>query len=84
MNPEKIYVIPWGINHSIFFKRNDKDIAKVKEKFKIEMPYFFSCSCGSKRKNPDVTMQAFVDFLTNGNHATLVLVWGICPSERKI
>lgn len=83
VSPEKIYVIPWGINHSVFFERSNDDIAKVKGKFKIETPYFFSCSCGSKRKNPDVTMQAFVDFLKSENHATLVLVWGNCSSELK-
>lgn len=80
---EKIIVIPWGINHSIFFKRTSSDVKNVLDQYNIRTPYFFSCSCGHKRKNPDITLKAFADLINSNVDATLVIVWGNCPMEIK-
>ena len=81
---EKISVIPWGINHSLFYKREDEKINEVLEKYKIKGDYFFSCSCGSKRKNTDILIEAFHRFSKNRVCVSLVLTWGNCPEEIRI
>lgn len=83
VNPDKVNVIPWGINHDLFYRRKKEEVETVKSKFGITTPYFFSCSCGSKRKNPDITLEAFAEFYTKGGRGALVLVWGNCPYELK-
>lgn len=80
---DKVVVIPWGINHAIFFNRPLMEIVKTLDKYDIKTPYFFSCSCGDKRKNPDITIKAFSDLIQHNANATLVMVWGNCPSEIK-
>ncbi len=77
---EKISVIPWGINKSIFFKRDEKQIQNICGKYKIETPYFFSCSCGDKRKNIDIAIEAFSLVLKDYPNATFVISWGNCPA----
>ena len=81
--PDKISVIPWGINKSVFFKRDERQVNLVREKYRIDSPYFFSCSCGDKRKNIDVAIEAFRMVLRDYPETSFVVVWGNCPSEIR-
>lgn len=80
---DKIHVIPWGINHNTFFPQNRKDIEQIKSKFGITKDYFFSCSCGSSRKNPDISLEAFARLCSKYDNIQLVMVWGNCPPNLK-
>ena len=83
VSPDKISVIPWGINKSIFFKRDSKQIDSVCKKYHIETPYFFSCSCGDNRKNVDISIEAFRLVLRDYPETSFVVVWGNCPDSIR-
>ena len=76
---EKIRVIPWGIKHELFHPYVKSQVELVLNKYSIKEPYFFSCSCGDKRKNSDITLEAFRRFSNEHSGYTLVLIWGNCP-----
>lgn len=73
-----ITVIPWGINHEIFFP-HDVD----SNKWTGNDPYFISVSCNAKRKNAISTVKAFRKFAVNNPAHHLILVWGN-PSEEVL
>ena len=82
---EKIHVIYWGLNHNLFYKRNDAAIKEVLSKYNISTPYFFSCSGSdpTNRKNADITMAAFRKLLESNPDITLVITWMACPEQLK-
>ena len=77
INPDKIHVIYWGINHHLFKPYPDKEYLKDKlaKKFAINNPYFFSVSCGYKRKNTIELIHAYNDLAKQNPVNDLVLVW---------
>ena len=83
VSSKKIHVIPWGINHRVFSPQNEDEICRVKSKFGISNDYFFSCSCGSQRKNPDISLEAFAKLTNKYENIKLVMVWGNFPTYLK-
>ncbi len=78
--PEKIAVIPWGVNHDKFYA-SDKTAAQAAllKVFGFERPYHVSVSCSDGRKNTVAVMRAFRRALNKGIQNNLVLVWGKPP-----
>lgn len=81
IDEEKITVIPWGINHNIFYPREVSEVACLKEKYQINGRYFFACSVSNPRKNADVILEAFSKFCETKNDISLVLAWGNPPEK---
>lgn len=79
----KVKVIYWGINHSIFFPRNTSEINSTLSKYGVTQPYFFSCSFSSPRKNGEITIAAFRDFLKIHENAKLVITWIDIPQKLR-
>lgn len=75
VSPEKITVIPWGIDHSTFFPERDKMhiSLRLKEEFNIIRPYFLSVSCDAGRKRTPELINAWLALDDKRND--LVLVW---------
>lgn len=81
IDEEKISVIPWGINHNIFYPREASAITSMKEKYQIKERYFFACSVSNPRKNVDIILEAFSKFCETKNDISLVLAWGNPPEK---
>lgn len=81
VNEDKITVIPWGIDHNMFYPRESSEISRLRENYGIKEQYFFSCSCNSPRKNIDVVLDAFSKFSQTCNDVSMVLAWGNPPKE---
>lgn len=79
-DPDKITVIPWGINHDLFHLRSKDIVDSLKAKLRIEGEYFFSCSCAHPRKNAIDILKAFRVFREKYKDISLVLTWGNVPS----
>jgi len=82
--PEKVTVIPWGVDRAIFCP-TDKDIAfkRVAKATDVTRPYFLSVSCDIGRKNTINTLRAYQSALSCGLDHDLLLVWGNPPSEYQ-
>lgn len=74
VDPDKISVIPWGINHDIF----NLDVALPED---IDYPYYLSVSCNAERKRTDKIVRAYLNAWTPCTQTHLLLVWGNPPSE---
>lgn len=79
---EKVTVIPWGVDRSIFHA-NDKPGAKIRVAAFTgsSRPYFVAVSCNIGRKNTITVLRAFKAALTSGCEHDLLLVWGNPPAE---
>lgn len=79
--PEKITVIPWGVDHDVLYP--EKDLTAVAETLKndygIERPFFLSVSCDAGRKRTPALIEAY-NTLPNPTN-DLVLVWGNPPHD---
>ena len=82
---EKISVVPWGVNRSIF-NADDKRGAKqrVSEVTSSTRPYFVAVSCNIGRKNTIAVLRAFKDAVKAGVEHDLLLVWGNPPPEYLV
>lgn len=78
---DKVSVIPWGINHKLFYERETGVVASIRDKFNIKNKYFFACSCNNPRKNIDIVLEAFSKFSDNKDDVCLVLAWGNPPEH---
>ena len=87
INPAKITVIPWGIDHTNFYIEDDCNISKsyLEIQYDIRKPYFLSVSCNAERKRTDVLVKAYLTYIRDNNETLndLVLVWNNPPSELK-
>lgn len=81
ISADKITVIPWGIDHNMFYPRKSSDVLRLRESYGIKERYFFSCSCNSPRKNVDVVLDAFSKFSQTCDDVSMVLAWGNPPKE---
>lgn len=80
--PEKITVIPWGIDHSNFYVENKAEAKLlVSKRFGITHPFFLSVSCDAGRKRTPYLIKAFLD---NSSSQHLVLVWNNIPADIKV
>lgn len=85
INPDKITVIPWGIDHNTFYAEELKE--EVQEKlellFDIKRPYYLSVSCNAERKRTDKLIEAYIDYIKEFGEPSndLILVWNNPPSN---
>ncbi|MDR0866393.1 MAG: glycosyltransferase family 4 protein [Candidatus Symbiothrix sp.] len=85
VDPDKIHVIYWGINHILFKPLHDKERLKkeLNQKFGLDKPYFFSVSCGYGRKNTVELIKAYNLFAEQNPTNDLVLIWNNYGSDIK-
>lgn len=70
VNPDKIFVTPWGVDHNIL-RPHDVDT----NKYCGSNPYFISVSCNIGRKNTIAVVKAYIEFARNNPTHHLILVW---------
>lgn len=77
IDPGKIHVTYWGINHALFKPADDKAFLRkeLTAKFGINKPYFFACSCNYKRKNTIELIKAYNLLSKQHPENDLVVVW---------
>lgn len=78
VNPDKIIVIPWGIDTQLFRVKTPEDIQETLSLFDIHQPYFLAVSCRDERKNIPTLLKAFRTYAAK-HQTTLVLIWGNPP-----
>ncbi len=85
IDPQKIDVIYWGINHDTFKFQQDKDNVRMRlsKQFGINNPFFLSVSCNVGRKNSHILVEAYLRLLKNNPVNDLVLVWSDPPAFVK-
>ncbi len=81
IHPDKIHVIYWGYNKSIFKPKTNDNFNYLREKFKINRNYFFSYSCNTGRKNSEILVKAFLRYASEGGENDLVLIWPSPPID---
>lgn len=83
INPDKIYVTYWGIDHSKFRRLNKCAIDRINlfERYGIKKPYLFSVSCGIGRKNTIELLKAYSLLLKNQPKNDMVIVWKTITHE---
>lgn len=79
IEPKKISVIPWGINHDTFHPMENKEI--LQKKYKINRPYFLSVSCNAERKRTDLLIESYMAFYGKQVKHDLVLTWSNPPQD---
>jgi glycosyltransferase involved in cell wall biosynthesis len=77
IDPDKIKVIYWGIDHNSFFHISDKEkvMSSIIAKFNIIRPYFLSVSCNAERKSSHKLIEAYLNLGPQYPENDLVLVW---------
>lgn len=85
MDPEKIHVIPWGIDRDLFHPTKDQSKVRncIKEKFGDLDPFYFAVGCSTGRKNTPRLLKAYMQLLKQGCSTHLVLAWNPPESIRK-
>lgn len=81
VNPQKIKVIPWGIDRDIYKVLSNDKVQRVLNKFNVTTKYFFTCSCNHKRKNVEYALSAFEEYAKIVDDVSFVLSWNN-PSEE--
>lgn len=74
--PEKISVIPWGIDRHVFSPSNEQEIETIKEELNLRRPYFLSVSNSHPRKNLRLVLNGFREFTKSNPEVCLVIIWG--------
>ena len=80
VNPEKICVIPWGVDTQMFRAKTQKEVMNTLSNYNIRTPYFLAVSCREERKNMRNLLKAFRRY-SYSHSASLVLIWGNPPFE---
>lgn len=78
VNPDKIFVAPWGVDHELL-----RPHATEPCRYTSGKPYFIAVSCDRGRKNTIAVVKAFIKFLRNNPEHQLVLVWRT-PSDEVL
>ena len=83
INPEKITVIPWAVDHNSLYKENNIEEARqrISQRLGVHKPYFLSVSCDDGRKRTPALIDAYMRLDTPIND--LVLIWGNAPENVK-
>lgn len=81
VNEDKITVIPWGIDHQVFYPRTVDDISRLRIMYGIKDKYMFTCSCKDPRKNIDTVLEAYAKFCADKDDISLVVAWGNPPAK---
>jgi glycosyltransferase involved in cell wall biosynthesis len=80
--PEKVTVVPWGVNSDVFFPVDKQEAQKtLKHLLGLQRPFFVSVSCDIGRKNTYMLMKAFRIALQKKIEHDFVLVWGNPPEQ---
>jgi glycosyltransferase involved in cell wall biosynthesis len=77
IDPGKIHVTYWGINHAIFKPVENREFLKkeLATKYGIDEPYFFACSCNYRRKNTVELIKAYNLLAKQNPENDLVVLW---------
>lgn len=78
ISDEKIRVIRWGIDRSVFFPSPLGEIDQIIKTFHLR-PFFLVVSCDHPRKNVNLSLKAFRLFINFNKEYQLVLVWNKPP-----
>lgn len=70
VNPDKIFVAPWGVDHTILRPHKAKP-----SKYTDGKPYFCAVSCDIGRKNTISVVKAYINFNNQNPEHHLILVW---------
>jgi glycosyltransferase involved in cell wall biosynthesis len=86
VDPQKIHVVYWGVDHDRFFPEPDRDAVcrRLSDSLKIERPYFLAVSCSMHRKNTPRLLRAYVELLKKGCENDLVVVWNPPAEIREL
>jgi glycosyltransferase involved in cell wall biosynthesis len=68
--PEKISVIPWGCNRKIFTSNYNK-ITNIDG---LSDDFFFSAACNAPRKQPELMVEAFNEYINSGGKSQFVIL----------
>lgn len=80
--PEKVTVVPWGVDRSVFFPIDKPEARKaVRASTGQERPFFISVSCSDGRKNTSALMHAYRLALQERIDHDLLLVWERPPEQ---
>ncbi len=83
IHPDKITVIPWGINHQLFSPGKEEEINLFCAENRIKRPYFLMVSCDIGRKNTLTLMKAYHLFAKSNPEHMLILVWNNPPKSYR-
>ena len=72
---EKVTVIHWGVSDKNFYPETKNIIESIGQKYDLRKPYFIMTSCDIGRKNTELLMENFVNYLHQGGDYNLVLIW---------
>lgn len=78
VDPDKIFVIPWGVDHNILHPGEFKG-----NQYSGNKSYFISVSCNIGRKNTISVVKAYINFFKQKSEHDLILVWRN-PSEEVL
>lgn len=78
VSPDKIFVAPWGVDHTLLYPRKKKA-----NRFTNDKPYFIAVSCDIGRKNTIAVIKAFIKFYKHNPDHELICVWRN-PSEKVL
>ena len=85
VNPEKVKVIPLGIDPLQFFVRQKEEVAIVRNKYSLPRPYFINvASSWQPRKNLGRLIQAFALFGRKNQEMDLVIIGKKGPSYEEM
>ena len=78
--PEKIAVVPCGIDHSVFHdKIKEEAVAKMRAKYHLAEPYFLYLGTLEPRKNIPVIIRAYAELRKRkGDHIPKLVLAGKC------
>lgn len=83
VDPDKVFVIYWGIDHTLFSPADDllSVRKRVSDKLDLNQPFFLSVSCDIGRKNTPKLVDEYLKLVSENPINDLVLVWKNPPEE---
>jgi len=78
---EKVTVIPWGVSDKQFFPESEEIIKQVCQKYEIRNNYFIMASCDIGRKNTELLMENYRNYIREKGQYDLVLIWKNPPTR---
>lgn len=70
VNPDRIFVAPWGVDHSLLYPHETAPCRYTNGK-----PFFIAVSCDRGRKNTVSVVRAYLEFFKQRPGHHLILVW---------